>query len=110
MGRLLAVAQQNNANIGVNRIPRPQIKIGSVSLTIITIILISLLALFYLAQSNQKAVKSYNVKALEERKTELITSTEKLELEAARLNSIKKISESQAASQMVPQTDITYVK
>lgn len=110
MGRLLSLSQSNSANINTASMPKPQLKIGSVSLSIVTFILVLVLALFYLAQSNQKASASYKIQNLESQKTEFSSDLQRLELESARLRSLSAIQENEVAKEMVPQVGAEYVK
>lgn len=64
---------------------------GPVSLKFITIVVITLLSLLYLAQANRSATKGYAVKELEENKTDLKEDIEALEVEASRQKSLKEI-------------------
>ncbi len=110
MGRLLTITQSNNLQPGVQkRTFSPQIKIGPVSLTFINIILICLLALLYLIQSNQLLTKGYKIKQLEEKKLEILSENEDLQVEATRLQSIKEIETGIGESQMEPTKKINYL-
>lgn len=64
---------------------------GPVSLKFITIVIITLLSLLYLAQANRSATKGYAIKELEEEKIELEEDIEALEVEASRQRSLKEI-------------------
>lgn len=68
----------------INRV----IQVGPVSLRILTIASLASLLLFYLAETTQSATQSYEVQALQEKKQELVEETERLDLEAQRLQSL----------------------
>jgi len=67
-----------------------EIKAGPVTIKFITILIIAILSLFYLFQSNISATKSYLVKELEEKKNNIETQNEELRYEAERLKSLDK--------------------
>ncbi len=85
---------------------KQQIKLGPKSLRFITIIFFSGLILFYLAQTTQGATKKYEMNDLINKKEELLTQKEQLEVEAAKLKSIQKIEEGVKDSNMVPIKEI----
>jgi len=109
MGRLLTISDYySNRNRATKRTIKPELKIGPVSLSFISIIIMCILALFYLYQINQSAVKGYDIKNLEDKKSEIITEMEKLRIEAASLRSIKNIENNPEINNMVPTKKINY--
>lgn len=68
-----------------------EIKIGPLSLQFITIILLAVLALFYLAQSTQSATRNYKLRELEDKRNKLQQESERLEVEVIRLKSLNEI-------------------
>jgi hypothetical protein len=56
-----------------------------------TLIMLAIVALFYLAQSTQSATKSYSIRELELQKDDLGKQKDRLDIEAARLQSIQTI-------------------
>lgn len=109
MGRLLSISQTNNLRNNFQKgTYSSSIKVGSVSLTFITIILICLLSLLYLAFSNQLSSRGYELRKLEERKQQLSEENERMEVEASRLQSIKEIEANLKESKMVPQNQVNY--
>ena len=81
---------------------------GPISLGFITILLFSLISLFYLAQSNQITTKGYNLQLLDQEKSKVLSENERLQVEAARLESLNKISEKSKDLSMVPGTGLKY--
>lgn len=84
------------------------IRFGPVSLGFITVILFSLISLFYLAQSNQITTKGYVLRELEVEKSKILSENERLQVEAARLESLNKISSKAEELSMVPVNDLRY--
>ena len=84
------------------------LKLGPISLGFITILLFSLISLFYLAQSNQITTKGYTLQSLEQEKSKVLSENERLEVEAARLESLNKISEKSKDLSMVPTKELKY--
>jgi hypothetical protein len=69
-------------------------KIGPISLKFITIALLAIAALFYLAQSTQGASFKYKIMELEDQKDKIQTDVKQLEMESARLKSLNEIKNS----------------
>lgn len=73
---------------------RSQLKLGPISLKFITIALLAIAALFYLAQSAQISTFKYKIMELEEQKLNIQTDVKQLEVESARLKSLNEIKNS----------------
>lgn len=111
MGRLLTITRSDNVEFGIRKSAfTPQVKVGKKSLGFITIVLFLVLSLFYLAQANQIATKGYKIRELEDKKTQELEKQERLQIEAARLRSIKEIQNGATSMQMVPATEVNYVQ
>lgn len=110
MGRLLTITRSDTVEFGIRKQAfTPQVKVGKRSLGFITIVLFLVLSLFYLAQANQIATKGYKIRELDNKKTVELEKQEKLNIEAARLRSIKEIQTGATNLQMVPATEINYI-
>jgi len=68
-----------------------EIRLGPVSVKFVTVVLIAIAALFYLAQSSQAATLKYKVMDLEDQKSKAQTDVKQLEVESARLKSLSEI-------------------
>ena len=109
MGRLLTITNSDTVRIGVRkRTVKPDLKVGPVSLSFISIAIFCILALFYLSQANQAAIKGYDIKKLEDKQAEIMADREKLEVEVASLQSIKEIESKGETGSMVPSKKINY--
>jgi len=109
MGKLLTITASNTSRLGIQkRTIRPQLKVGPVSLSFIAIAIACILALFYLSQANQAAIKGYQIQELENKNAEMIAEREKLEVEMASLQSINQIESKGAVNSMVPSKKINY--
>ena len=89
---------------------KKKFKISSVSLGFITVIILSLVSLFYLAQANQITTKGYILQKLEIEKSKILSENETLKVEAARLESLNKISEKAEDLSMTPTQELNYFK
>jgi len=69
-------------------------KIGPITLRFITIALIGIAALFYLAQSTQGSTFKFKIMELSEQKSQAETNVKQLEVESARLKSLNEIKSS----------------
>jgi len=98
--------------MGLNRYnstySRKGLKMGTLSLGFITVIILALVSLFYLAQSNQITTKGYALQELEQKKTKILSENERLQVEAARLESLNKASEKAKDLSMVPLKELKY--
>lgn len=77
-------------------------KIGPISLKFITIALLAIAALFYLAQSTQASTFKYKIMELQDQKDKSQTDVKQLEVESARLKSLGEIQNSAKNLNLVP--------
>lgn len=75
--------------------------IGPVTNTIILIVLVCLLGLLYLTQVTKTNAYSYELNDLRKQQTALNTEQEQLEVDAARLQSLERVKNSQVAKSLV---------
>lgn len=96
MSRLLTIPVTGSAGPGIRRrtLRRTAIAVGPVSVQFIVILVGALVGLFYLVQSNSVSTDSLQLKALEGKKTLLAEQNERLQVEAARLQSIQVLKKS----------------
>lgn len=73
---------------------KKEIKIGPISLKFLTVTLITVGALLYLAQSSQSSSEKYQLMQLGNQKKEAEAKSNDLEIEAARLKSLNEIKNS----------------
>jgi hypothetical protein len=84
------------------------LKMGPVSLGFITVLIFSLVSLFYLAQSNQITTKGYALQELEQQKDKILSENERLQVEAARLESLNKAVSKAKELSMAPTKELKY--
>jgi hypothetical protein len=89
---------------------RTNIKLGPISATFVIIVAISVLALLYLNQITKTNVFGYKVTELQKQANDLAASKQDLEVQAARLQSIREIQKSPAVAQMVPESQVSYAR
>ncbi len=91
----MLITKSNNWEEGVRkRTINREFRLGPLSLKFATIALITVIALFYLAQSTQGAAQKYQIMKLSETQKELQAKSKELEVEAARLKSLNEIKKS----------------
>lgn len=88
---------------------KKEIKIGPLSLQFLTVILLAVLALFYLAQSTQSATRNYQLQELQDKQNKLTQENERLEVEAVRLKSLNEIKNTTQSSNLEPTTSFSYI-
>ncbi|MCL5407737.1 MAG: hypothetical protein M1429_04575 [Patescibacteria group bacterium] len=81
---------------------KTEFKVGPVSLKFITVALLAIAALFYLAQSAQSSTFKYKIMELEDQKSKVQTDVNQLEVESARLKSLNEIKNSTQAMNLEP--------
>ena len=84
------------------------LKLGPVSLGFITVLIFSLISLFYLAQTNQITTKGYALQSLQQEKDSILSENERLQVEAARLDSLNKAAAKAKDLSMVPIKELKY--
>jgi hypothetical protein len=87
---------------------RKGLKLGPVALGFVTILIFSLISLFYLAQSNQITTKGYALQALQQQEDKVVSENERLQVEAARLESLNKAKSKVGDLSMIPVKDLKY--
>jgi CBS domain containing-hemolysin-like protein len=88
---------------------KPSFKLSRVGTVVSIVALTFVLGLLYLSQSNQMATSGYDIAKLEKKQQELRLETERLQIEASRLQSIQNLDSGIAKSGMVPVSKINYV-
>ena len=87
-----------------------QIQSGPITTTFMLIALVVLLSLIYLSQVSKNSVFSYKISALQQTHDSLSASKQKLEIDAARLQSLNTIQNSAQARAMVPVANVSYAR
>lgn len=85
-------------------------KMGPVSMTIAAIAIISVLALLYLTQITKTSVFGYKLSDARAQQAKLTAQHQELQVEAARLQSVKNIRSSQAAAKLTTQQNVSFAK
>lgn len=88
----MLITQANNWEKGFRKKTiKTEFKLGPISLKFITIALLAVAALFYLAQSAQSSTFKYKIMELEDQKGKIETDVNQLEVESARLKSLNEL-------------------
>jgi cell division protein FtsL len=69
------------------------VSFGPLTLRFITIVIVAILCILYLAQSTHGATQNYEVRELEQKQQDIEKENERLEVEALRLEALKNIDE-----------------
>ena len=85
-----------------------KIFISKVTLGFVTVCLVCLMGLFYLAQANQTAAKGYQIRNCEEKIEELRAMNQKLKVEAAELQSVNRLQEAKEKFNLVETSKVSY--
>lgn len=102
----MLITKSNNWEEGVRRYTvNREFRLGPLSLKFATIALITVVALFYLAQTTEGAAQKYQIMKLSETQKELQAKSKELEVEAARLKSLNEIKKSTQDFEPVGETN-----
>jgi len=89
MGRYLTLTNSSITKLGRKKKALSySFSVGPISLKFILIILLCVLGIFFVIQSNQSSLRGYKIRDLEDRKDRLMTENERLNIEVARLKSL----------------------
>lgn len=83
-----------------------QMTLGPITIKFLAILIIALLSIFYLFQSNLSAAKAFMIKGLEEKQENLSAENEKLQYEAERLKSLSQTEDAAKEKGMIQVGDI----
>lgn len=82
--------------------------LGPVTSTLFLVIIIGVLSLLYLTQITKTSTYGYEINDLNQRQAALQEEQQELQVEAARLQSVARIENSQVASELEPENNVTY--
>lgn len=104
MGRILTIpAGAATPGVRQRTITRRAAIAGPVSLQLVFILALTVVGLFYLVQSNRVSTEQMKVRAMEQEKSTVVAENERLQVEAARLQSVQQIKKT-AEEQKLAQT------
>ncbi|RJO60003.1 hypothetical protein C4544_06565 [candidate division WS5 bacterium] len=92
-----------------NRKTKMTFKLGKMTIGFMAIFVILPLCIFLLSQTNQMTMRGDDISKLEKRKQELTDEKQRLEVEAARLQSIQEIQKDVSKTNMVPTKKVNYI-
>ena len=82
--------------------------LGPISHTILLAVMLCVLGLIYLTQVTKTNAFGYKLNDLKTRKAELVSENQSLQVEAANLQSIDRVSSSNVAASLPTATDVSY--
>ncbi len=83
--------------------------LGPLSTSFFLLVVVGMLALLYLTQVTKTSVYGYQVNGLTEERQDLIDRNQELRVEAARLQAVARIQNSKAISNLVPETQASFI-
>ncbi|MBU0728078.1 hypothetical protein KKA95_05320 [Patescibacteria group bacterium] len=102
---------ENNAPSNVRKRTLSQkVEVGMTSLVFVTIILVAIISLVYLAHANRNATKGYALKSLELRRSKLLTENEVWDMQIAQVKSLNSIQNDPKVLTMVKADQPKYVR
>ena len=101
------VAMRRNQNLYRSK---AEIRLGPASSGVVIVAIIAVLALLYLNAITKTSVFGYQLSQVQQQTKEAQQSKQELEVEAARLTSIREIQNSKTVRGLVPSTQVTYAR
>lgn len=101
MASLLVTATRNVKPGIKKRTLSEKVQVGSVSLTVVLILLTSVISVIYLFYVNIYATKGYTFKTLEQERTKLTLNSEEWDMKIARSKSLESLKNNELVSNMV---------
>lgn len=107
MSQAASIVMRRNQNL-----VRAQTRVtaGPVSVSFMLIALVVVLALLYLNQVAKSSTFNYKISKLDEKRKELQAEKERLQIDAARLQSLNGAKDSPSVKKMVPVDNVAYAK
>lgn len=87
-----------------------KIEFGMTSLTFLTIVLVAIISLVYLAHANSNATKGYALKNLELRRSQLLTENEVWDMQIAQVKSLQALQDDPKIRTMVKAEQPLFVR
>lgn len=88
----MLITNSNNNEAGTRkRTISSKVSLGPNTMKVVVVVIFAAFALFYLSQSTQSTTRNYTISDLESQKNQIQSETERLEVEATRLKSLKEI-------------------
>ena len=91
MSSALYIESNTSSNVRKRTLSQ-KIEVGMTSLLFVTILLIAIISLVYLAHANRNATKGYALKNLELRRSRLLTENEVWDMQIARVKALDNIA------------------
>jgi hypothetical protein len=87
-----------------------KVEFGITSLTFLTIVLIAIISLVYLAHANRNATKGYALKSLELKRSQLITENEVWDMQISEVKALKNLQSDPKIASMVKADQPLFVR
>lgn len=108
MSKILTLSSSGYYGRKAKSVKYNNLQLGPVSVRVLSVFLLTVLALLYIAQSQSSATKGYEVKRLEEQKNEIANKNQELSIKASKLRSIQRIDKKIPKLDLVPTTEYTF--
>lgn len=109
MSSALFIENKASANVRKKTLSQ-KIEVGMTSLVFVTIILVAVISLVYLAHANRNATKGYALKSLELRRSNLLTENEVWDMQIAQVKSLQAIQSDPKILSMVKADQPMFVR
>lgn len=109
MSSALFIENKHSENVRKRTLSQ-KIEFGKTSLTFLTIILVAIVSLVYLAHANSNATKGYALKNLELKRSQLLTQNEVLDMQIAQVKSLAALQNDPKIQRMVKADQPMFVR
>lgn len=109
MSSALFIENKHSENVRKRTLSQ-KIEFGVTSLTFLTITLVAIISLVYLAHANSNATKGYALKNLELRRSQLLTQNEILDMQIAQTKALQAIQSDPKIKTMVQANQPLFIR
>lgn len=112
MARMLSITRSDNGSLGRKRTLKTPFRLGPVTLSVMTIILVGFLALFFIISTTSTSAEGFELHQMEDRIVELRENNQKLEVELSKLRSLDHLEQSLNESHLnfIPVGQVTAIR
>jgi hypothetical protein len=110
MSRVLTLSTGGYVGSKARSTKTANLSFGPISFKVLSVAFLTMLALLYLAQSQNSATMGYKIKDMEGKKAMTVERNEELSIEASKLRSIQSIGQDISQLKLVPSREYTYLR
>jgi hypothetical protein len=110
MSRVLTLSTGGYVGSKARSAKESSLSFGPISFKVLSVAVLTMLALLYLAQSQNSATMGYKIRDMESKKALTVERNEELSIQASKLRSIQAIGQDVSGLKLVPSREYTYIR